>query len=214
VRIAYVDIDAHHCDGVDHAFRNDPDTLLISTHEAGRWPRTGPLEDEGAGNVINVPLPSGANDDDMALVRDAVILPALALFRPDAIVLQCGADAVQEDPQSRLSLSNNAHWDILRSIRPLTDRLMVLGGGGYNPWSVGRLWSGNWAIVNDLPIPDVLPPAAQAVLTALRWDGQRRVTQPPAHWITTLRDAARHGPIHDATRQACDHLAARLLSWT
>lgn len=213
-RIAYIDIDAHHCDGVDHAFRDDPDTLLVSTHEAGRWPRTGPLFDAGAGNVINMPLPPGANDDDMALVRDSVILPALALFRPDAIVLQCGADAVQEDPQSRLSLSNNAHWDILRGIRPLTDRLMVLGGGGYNPWSVGRLWSGNWAILNDLPIPDVLPPAAQAVLAALRWDGQRRVLQPPMQWITTLRDAARNGPIHDATRHACDHMAARLVAWT
>ena len=213
-RIAYVDIDAHHCDGVDHAFRADPDTLLISTHEVGRWPRTGALDDAGAGNVLNVPLPSGAHDDDMALVRDTVILPALALFRPDAIVLQCGADAVEEDPQSRLSLSNNAHWDILRAIRPLAPRLMVLGGGGYNPWSVGRLWSGNWAILNDLAIPDVLPPAAQAVLAALRWDGQRRVTVPPAHWIKTLQDAPRHGPIHDATRAACDHLAARLVSWT
>ncbi|MFZ3582738.1 acetoin utilization protein AcuC [Loktanella sp. DJP18] len=214
LRIAYVDIDAHHCDGVDHAFRDDPDTLLISTHEIGRWPRTGALDDAGVGNVLNVPLLAGAVDDDMALVRDAVILPALALFRPDAIVLQCGADAVAEDPQSRLTLSNNAHWDILRAVRPLATRLMVLGGGGYNPWSVGRLWSGNWAILNDLPIPVVLPPAAQAVLAALRWEGQRRITQPPAHWITTLRDVPRQGPILDATRHACDHLAARLISWT
>lgn len=213
-RIAYLDIDAHHCDGVDHAFRDDPDTLLISTHEAGRWPRTGPLDDAGAGNVLNVPLPSGAHDDDMALVRDRVILPALALFRPDAIVLQCGADAVTEDPQSRLCLSNNAHWAILRAIRPLAPRLMVLGGGGYNPWSVGRLWSGNWAILNDHPIPDILPDPAQKVLAALRWDGQRRITVPPPHWITTLRDAPRPGAIHDAVRHACDTLSARLLSWT
>nr|WP_245731502.1 acetoin utilization protein AcuC [Loktanella fryxellensis] len=212
-RIAYLDIDAHHCDGVDHAFRDDPDTLLISTHEDGRWPRTGALDDHGAGNVFNVPLPRGANDCDMALARDRVILPALTAFRPDAIVLQCGADAVEEDPQARLSLSNNAHWDILRMIRPLSPRLIVLGGGGYNPWSVGRLWSGNWAILNDLPIPQVLPPPAQAVLAALRWDGQRRYPTPPPHWIATLQDAPRHGPVHDATRAACDHHAARLGVW-
>ncbi len=213
-RIAYLDIDAHHCDGVDHAFRADPDTLLISTHEEGRWPRTGPLNDAGVGNVFNVPLPPGAHDDDMAIVRDTVILPALAAFRPDAIVLQCGADAVLEDPQSRLALSNNAHWAILSAIRPMVSRLMVLGGGGYNPWSVGRLWSGNWAILNDLPIPLVLPGAAQSVLAGLRWDGQRRVTVPPPHWIKTLRDVPRYGLIHDSTRHACDHLSARLLSWT
>ncbi|MBS1300804.1 acetoin utilization protein AcuC [Loktanella sp. SALINAS62] len=212
-RIAYVDIDAHHCDGVDHAFHADPDTLLISTHEDGRWPRTGHLDETGAGNVFNLPLPRGAHDDDMALVRDTVILPALAAFRPDAVVLQCGADAVEEDPQSRLSLSNNAHWVILQAIMPLAPRLMVLGGGGYNPWSVGRLWSGNWAILNGHPIPDELPGAAQNVLSALRWDGQRRVKVPPAHWITTLRDVPRPGPVHAQTRTGAAHLAARLIAW-
>ncbi|SEP80024.1 acetoin utilization protein AcuC [Loktanella sp. DSM 29012] len=212
-RVAYIDIDAHHCDGVDHAFRDDPDTLLISTHEDGRWPRTGALDDTGAGNLFNVPLPRGARDDDMALVRDAVILPALTAFRPDAIVLQCGADAVDEDPQSRLSLSNNAHWDVLRAIKSLAPRLMVLGGGGYNPWSVGRLWTGNWAILNGHAIPDTLPIAAQNVLSALRWEGQRRVKMPPDHWITTLRDAPRHAPVHAQTRDAAALLTGRLRAW-
>ena len=108
-RIAYVDIDAHHADGVEHAFENDLDTLLISIHEVNRWPRSGALTDAGAGQVFNLPVPAGLNDSDMAFIRESLILPQVAAFRPDAIVLQCGADAVTEDPQSRLPLTNHAH---------------------------------------------------------------------------------------------------------
>ena len=106
-RIAYVDIDAHHADGVEHAFSDDEDMLLISVHEAGRWPKTGQLTDIGCGNCYNLPVAAGFNDSEMALIRDELLLRKLQDFDPDAIVLQCGADAVEEDPQSRLSLSNN-----------------------------------------------------------------------------------------------------------
>jgi len=140
-RVAYVDIDAHHGDGVEFAFRNDPDTLVLSVHEDGIWPRTGTLRDRGVGNVFNLPVPRGLNDSEMALVRDELILPLVQAHRPDAIVLQCGADAVEEDPQAHLSLSNQAHWAIVRAVGPLAPRYLVLGGGGYNPWSVGRLWT-------------------------------------------------------------------------
>ena len=212
-RIAYVDIDAHHADGVEYAFARDPDTLLISVHQENRWPRTGALEDRGAGQVFNLPVPAGLHDDDMALIRDQVILPAVAAFRPDAVVLQCGADALAEDPQSRLALSNNAHWAIVAALRPLVPRYLVLGGGGYNPWSVGRAWTGVWATLTGAEVPDVLPPQPQAVLAGLRWDGPVRRQHPQPHWITTLRDAPRHGPIKDHVRHGADALAARLLAW-
>lgn len=209
-RIAYVDIDAHHCDGVEYAFADDPETLLISTHEANRWPRTGPIEAVGAGNLFNLPVPRGLHDDDMALIRDTVILPAVAAFRPDAIVLQCGADAVLEDPQSKLALSNNAHWQIVEALRPLSPRYLVLGGGGYNPWSVGRLWTGVWATLTGAEIPDVLPPAGRSVLQSLRWEGQRRIKEPPMSWTHTLRDTPRTGLIAEEVRSGASHLAARL----
>lgn len=209
-RIAYVDIDAHHCDGVDHAFRNDVDVLLVSTHEENRWPRTGALEDAGAGNVFNLPLPKGLNDSDMALILERLILPVVDQFRPDAIVLQCGADALTEDPQSRLMLSNNALWSVVAALHALTDRFLILGGGGYNPWSVGRAWTGVWATLNGHDIPDRLPPAAEDVLRALVWHGNRRGRTPPEHWFTTLRDLPRHGPVDDRVRARVDVLTARL----
>ncbi|MEX5727117.1 acetoin utilization protein AcuC [Rhodovulum iodosum] len=204
-RIAYVDIDAHHPDGVEVAFADDPQTLMISVHEERRWPFTGGLQDRGGGNVFNLPVPRDFNDTEMAAVLDRLILPRVAAFRPEAVVLQCGADAVEEDPLSRLSLSNNAHWAVVAALAPLSPRYLVLGGGGYNPWSVGRLWTGVWATLNGLDIPDRLPEAGAAVLRGLSWTGSRRGKAPPAHWFDTLRDAPRPGPLRDELR---DRLAA------
>lgn len=210
-RIAYVDIDAHHMDGVQHGLAGDPQTLLISVHEERRWPFTGPIEDDGGGNCLNLPVPRGLNDTEMAAIRDRLILPALVAFAPDAIVLQCGADAVTEDPLSRLTLSNNAHWDIVAALKALgCPRLLVLGGGGYNPWSVGRLWTGVWATLNGHEIPERLPEAAEQVLRALRWDNPPKLGRnPPEDWFTTLRDAPRPGPIRPEIAERLAHLALR-----
>lgn len=212
-RIAYVDIDAHHPDGVEHAFANDPDTLLVSVHEQNRWPRTGAMDDRGAGQVFNLPVPAGMHDGDMALIRDHMILPAVASFRPDAIVLQCGADAVTEDPQSRLALSNNALWAVVAALRTMAPRYLVLGGGGYNPWSVGRAWAGVWATLVGADIPQVLPQQAQNILAALHWDGPIRRHHPHPHWISTLRDASRNGPINDGLRGSVTAMTERLRVW-
>ena len=212
-RIAYVDIDAHHPDGVEHAFAQDPDTLQVSVHEENRWPRTGKISDAGKGQVFNLPVAAGMNDTEMALILSELILPLVTNFQPDAIVLQCGADAVTEDPQSRLTLSNNAHWAVVAALKLVAPRYLVLGGGGYNPWSVGRLWTGVWATLNGCEVPDVLPPVAQGVLGALTWTGPFRQHHPEPHWIATLRDAPREGPIRDSVRGDVRHLAARRAVW-
>jgi len=212
-RIAYVDIDAHHPDGVEVGFGGDPDCLMISVHEENLWPKTGQLHDDAGGNALNLPVPRGFNDDEMAHVRDRLILPAVAAFRPDAVVLQCGADAVEDDPLSHLSLSNNAHWDVLRGLMGLAPRLLVLGGGGYNPWTVGRLWTGVWGVLNGHEMPDRLPDAAQAVLRGLTFRGNRRGKNPPVAWFTTLRDEARPGPVRDEVRERVRVLVARSKVW-
>jgi acetoin utilization protein AcuC len=208
-RIAYVDIDAHHCDGVQAAFAGDPEALLISIHEEARWPFTGALDDDGGGNCLNLPVPRGLNDSEMRAILHDVILTRVTAFRPEAVMLQCGADAVDEDPLSRLSLSNNAHWEVAAALRPLSPRYIVLGGGGYNPWSVGRLWSGVWAVLAGHEIPDRLPAPAESVLRALGWSGHSRGRNPPEHWFTTLRDAAREGPVRAEVRDRVRTLVQR-----
>lgn len=208
-RIAYVDIDAHHCDGVEAALRGAEGLRLISVHEARRWPFTGALEDTAGGIAFNLPVPRGLNDSEFALIRDELVLPAVAAHRPDAVILQCGADAVAEDPLSRLMLSNNAHWQIAAALRELAPRLLVLGGGGYNPWSVARLWAGIWAVLNHHEIPERLPPKASAILNNLRWS-RRAGLVPPGSWLHALRDRPRPGPVRPELRGAVATLAARL----
>lgn len=208
-RVAYVDIDAHHPDGVEYGFTGDPDTLMISIHEDGLWPRTGSLTEEAGGSAFNLPVPRKLNDDEMAFAREELILPKVAAFKPDAIVLQCGADAVEEDPLSHLSLSNNAHWDIVQALMPLAPRLLVLGGGGYNPWSVGRLWTGVWATLKGFEIPDRLPSAAETVLRRLEFRNNRRGKIPPDDWFTTLRDPPRNGEIRPEIRDRVKILLRR-----
>ncbi|MFC6582536.1 acetoin utilization protein AcuC [Sulfitobacter aestuariivivens] len=210
-RIAYIDIDAHHADGVEAGFGGDPECLLISVHEARLWPRTGTLGNDAGGNALNLPVPRGCNDTEMAYIRDTLILPRVASFRPDAIVFLCGADAVEEDPLSHLALSNNAHWDMLRALLGMAPRLLVLGGGGYNPWSVGRLWTGIWGILNGQQIPDQLPVAGENVLRGLSFDGNKRGRNPPDHWFTTLQDTPREGVISDEVKNVVQTLGHRPL---
>ncbi|WP_425589876.1 acetoin utilization protein AcuC [Roseomonas xinghualingensis] len=201
--VLYLDIDAHHGDGVEYAFCNDPRVFTLSVHEAGRWPFTGKLEDHAGGHARNIPVPQGFNDTEMEHVLQAAILPILRHLRPQAVMLQCGADALDEDPLARLSLSNNAHRAVLRALIPEAPRLIVTGGGGYNPWSVARCWAGIWGTLDGRPMAGRLPPAAEAVLRALEWhrSGGRN---PPEHWFTTLVDAPRPGPLRAEVVEACD----------
>lgn len=207
-RVAYVDIDAHHCDGVEAGFAGSENVRMISVHEEQRWPFTGALKEDAGGAAVNLPVPRGFHDDDFALVLNELILPAVQDFAPDAIFLQCGADALAEDPLSRLALSNNAHRSAIRALRDLAPRLIVSGGGGYNPWSVGRCWSGVWAEIAGFDIPDHLPDAAGAVLSGLHW---HRKGQPAPDMLTTLKDKPRGGPIRDEVRDRVARLRARVL---
>lgn len=209
-RIAYVDIDAHHMDGVQAGLGGDPDFLLISTHEEGRWPFTGALQDDAGGNAVNIPLPRGLNDTEFAAVRDRVILPLLDRFQPQAIVAQCGADALEEDPLSRLALSNRAYLDHVAALRMRTPRLIVMGGGGYNPWSVARCWTAIWGLLAGMDPPDRLPPGAEGVLRALTWQGRAAGRNPPDAWMTTLLDPPRPGPVRAEVQDRIAALAPRI----
>ena len=207
-RLAYVDLDAHHPDGVEPAFVGDPDLLMISVHEENRWPFTGALTDDAGGNAYNLPVPRGYNDTEARAILHGLILPRLAAHAPQAILLQAGADSLLEDPLSRLALSNRAYIEALVEIRPLAPRLLLLGGGGYNPWSVGRCWTALWATLAGLEIPDHLPDTGQAVLGALSWNGGTR-PDPDPQMLTTLLDPPREGPIRPEIRDRLAHLARR-----
>lgn len=197
-RVVYVDIDAHHGDGVQDAFAEDDRVLTVSIHEEKRWPFTGGVDDRAGGMARNLPVPREFNDTEMALVTETMVRPLVAAFDPQMVVLQCGADALEGDPLSRLSLSNNALWGVVQALRECAPRLLVLGGGGYNPWTVGRCWAGIWAVLNGRPIPPPGAPCreAQEILSGLSWTRSRGRSPEPA-WLTTIADLPRPGPVRD-----------------
>ena len=201
-RIAYVDIDAHHGDGVQDAFHDDQRVLTVSIHEAKRWPNRDPLHghgglyDRAGGAARNIPVPQGLNDSEFGYVFEAAILPLVEAFEPEALVLQCGCNGLADDPMSKLSLSNGAIWRAVAQALPLAPRVLVLGGGGYNPYAVGRCWSGIWAGINGYDVPAQLPAEAAAVLAEIDWR-HRLGRNPPTAWLTTLADAPRGGSIRE-----------------
>lgn len=207
--ILYIDIDAHHGDGVQDAFHDDPRVFTLSVHEEGRWPFTGNLEDRAGGHARNIPVPAGFNDSEMLWVLHEAILPIIRHLRPQAVMLQCGADALEEDPLARLSLSNNAHRAVAAAVAGLVPRLIVLGGGGYNPWSVARCWAGVWGALNGHAMPERLPTAAEAVLRGLEFH-RAAGRNPPEHWFTTLADAPRPGVVRAVVRRAAAAAVADL----
>lgn len=207
-RVAYVDLDAHHSDGVELAFAGDPGVRMISVHEEGRWPFTGRLEETAGGSAFNLPVPKGYNDSEARAVLHDLILPRVQAFQPEALVLQCGADSLLEDPLSRLALSNRAYLEAVQALLPLSPRVLVLGGGGYNPWSVGRLWTAIWGLVAGRELPDRLPAPAAEVLHSLSWNGGGRPAPGP-ELTTTLLDTPREGPVRAEIRDRLALLARR-----
>lgn len=196
--VFYLDVDAHHGDGVQLAFEGEARVFTCSIHEDGRWPMRGEgmgsLHDRGGGNARNLPVPAGFNDSEMDFLLAEAVMPLIARFEPEAVVLQCGADALEADPLSQLSLSNGALWRVVAALRRIEPKLLVLGGGGYNPWSVARAWAGVWATLSAASIPDRLPAEAEQLLRKLTWRHSRG-RNPPEHWFTTLKDPPHRGPV-------------------
>ncbi len=214
-RVFYLDLDAHHGDGVQDAFHDDERVFTLSIHEDGRWPMrrdggpadSGGVLDRAGGAARNLPVPPGFNDDELVFLMETAVLPLIQAFRPDAVFVQAGVDALDDDPQSKLQLSNGALWRAVRQVRDMTPRLVVSGGGGYNPYSVARAFAGVWAALADREVPDRLPPGAEKLLRDVRWP-HRLGRTPPERWFSSLADPPNNGPVGDAVRALARETAA------
>ena len=150
-RIAYIDIDAHHGDGVFYGFEDDPDLIFADVHEDGRYlyPGTGAAEETGKGAArgtkLNIPMAPGAEDADFyrewARVEDYLERAA-----PEFILFQCGADSLEGDPITHLCYTEQAHADAAAALCRIADkhcdgRIIGTGGGGYNRENLARAWT-------------------------------------------------------------------------
>ncbi len=177
LRVLYLDIDAHHGDGVEQAFWDDTSVMTISLHmdTAYAYPfKGGRLEDQGGlealGCVLNVPLPRETHDREYRTIFEGVWQPVLERFRPDAIVLQAGTDALFGDPLGRFRLSTAGFLAVVAQVVGAGIPVLATGGGGYHPLLVARAWTGLWGLLSGRALPVALPEAASRALRAVGWD--------------------------------------------
>ena len=162
-KVAYVDIDAHHGDGVQFAFYADPRVLTISSHERGDrlFPGTGFVEEmgegEGLGYSVNLPLQPYTDDAVYEPAFEAVVPPLLRAFEPDVVVLQLGIDSHRTDPLTHLAWTVQGFAKIVARLLELSPRVVALGGGGYDLQNVARAWTAAWAILNGVELSAELP---------------------------------------------------------
>jgi len=162
-RVAYIDIDAHHGDGVQKAFFETSQVLTISLHESGNtlFPGTGFEyeigEGEGEGYAVNLPFPPDTGDDVYVWAFEEVVPELIHAFQPDVVVTQLGVDTFYDDPLTNLKLSIFGYERVLKRIRDLAPRWVALGGGGYNISNVARAWTLAWAVMNGIELREDLP---------------------------------------------------------
>jgi len=185
LRVAYVDIDVHHGDGVQAAYYDNPDVLTISLHEDGRFlfPGTGFVrergEGAGIGACINLPLMPGTGDDEWLMAFDRIVPGALAAFAPDVIVVEAGADAHFKDPLASMALTTHGFAGAVTRLVDLSDqyadgRLLAGLGGGYNFDSTLRQWFILGCLMGGIDLPEKLDTE-----WVERWGEQRSMALTP-----------------------------------
>ena len=177
LRIAYVDIDCHHGDGVQHAFYDTDAVMTISLHESGAFlfPGTGHTQEIGAGRgrgySVNMPLYPYTTDEVYLWALREVAMPLLHRFQPDVLVTQLGIDSHFRDPITHLALSVQGHAAAVQELASLGARKwLALGGGGYDLQAVARAWAMDFAVMSEQNLPAAIPQnyAAQHGVSTLR----------------------------------------------
>lgn len=211
-RIAYIDVDVHHGDGVEAIFYDDPRVLTVSLHESGSYlfPGTGWPDDiggEGArGSAVNLPLSPRTTGDVWLEAFDAVTEPLVRSFNPDVLVTQLGCDTHATDPLAHLALTVNDYGEIARRLHQLAHetadgRWLATGGGGYQIVQVvPRAWATYFAEMSGFSLPDAVPQNWRDVARS------RRVGDPPLRFRDEPAgiDAQTRGRVEDAARRSVE----------
>ncbi|EEB14146.1 histone deacetylase, putative [Pediculus humanus corporis] len=163
-RILYIDLDVHHGNGVENAFIFSPRVLTFSIHkyEPGYFPSTGSIDDIGEGRgkffTVNVPLKSGIKDDKYIKIFNVIFNKIIEKYKPDSIVVQCGADTLPEDPLGGFNVTPYGIGECLKSIINVKLPLLILGGGGYNIANTSKFWTYLTSLILNYPISNDIPP--------------------------------------------------------
>jgi acetoin utilization protein AcuC len=182
LRVAYVDLDAHHGDGVQEAFYDTNRVLTISLHEIGKdfFPYTGSVKELGVGAgygyAVNVPLAPHSDDLVFEQAFRQVVEPMLEVFAPDVLVTQMGMDILRTDPLTRLELTTGSVDFAARTFLQTGLPWVALGGGGYDKLNSARGWTVLWAAMSGQTLGEFIPEKFLEVL------------QPLGYQLSLLRD--------------------------
>jgi len=180
-KVLYVDIDAHHGDGVQNAFYRSKDVLTISMHQTGKtlFPGTGFVHESGGGDAIgysvNIPVIPGASSTEMIEILNEIIVPLFESYQPNLLVTQLGVDGHFLDPLAQLAYSTHGYEVTLKTLRKMASDIcdigwLAVGGGGYHPVNVARLWTLFLAIILDKKIPQKIPDKFKERCIAMGYD--------------------------------------------
>ena len=208
-QVCYVDLDAHHGDGVEIAFFDEPRVTTLSIHEDYRWPYSGTVSYPKRG-AFNLPVPKAFNDSELGYVMETAVLPLAAGVRAEALVICCGADCLAGDPLSTMMLSNVALWQAVDRLLALGLPSVIVGGGGYNPWTVTRYWAGLWGRISGHAIPDQLPQQAVELLRGMECDLVDE-DDVDVRWFDTLADSPNPGTVRDSVKSLADSIRGNWL---
>jgi histone deacetylase 1/2 len=161
-RVLYLDIDAHHGDGVEEAFYTTSRCMTVSFHKYGNFfPGTGDIKDSGSGagafHSLNVPLKSGMTDESYEFIFKPIMTEVMQKYQPNAVVCQCGSDSLAFDKLGKFNLTTRGHGDCIAFMKSFGLPMIILGGGGYTVANVARCWAYETSICLDRDISEDIP---------------------------------------------------------
>lgn len=217
-RVLYLDLDAHHGDGVQQAFDDDRNVLTVSIHMDTDYAyprRGGGIEDTGGcAMAVNMPLPKSVNDSEYRLAFNALWPTVLDAFKPDAVVLQTGTDILSHDPLGKFQVSNRLFLEVVDQVKQTAPRhangvprMLVIGGGGYHPVALARCWTGVWGVLAGWDLPAALPAQGRRTLENIPWsiDGDHDA-ETDNYLFRSLYDPTMEGPIREEIHRRVDQL--------
>ncbi len=215
-RILYIDLDAHHCDGVQDFFYEDDRVFVFSIHQSPSYAfpfKRGFFEERGSGKGrgynLNIPLPKGIKDNEYLLVVEELIPLIAQAYKPEIYVLQLGTDVLAEDYLSKFELSNFGFLKAFDIIREVLSDGIYLGGGGYNPIALTRAWSLIWCRISNREIPKELSPRAIGLLSSVEFEEFDEVDR--SYMLKSLLDNPRKDYIREEVKDIVERARNELL---
>ena len=217
-RILYIDIDAHHCDGVQEAFYDTDEVFVLSLHQSPEYAfpfNRGFLEEigegKGKGYNLNIPLPKGLNDDEFLYALERALEIVKEVFKPEIYLLQLGTDPLMEDYLSKFNLSNVAFLKAFNAVREAFGEGVYLGGGGYHPYALARAWTLIWCELSEREAPEKLTKEAKELLLSVDFEEfDEEVDR--SYMFESLKDPYRGGEIRKEVKETLERAKTLILS--